>query len=156
MASTEQLNALMAETGAILELAQVLGFDEGGWALEVDADTLVFVDHETDQDRIVLSGEVAPVRPAAKASVHDLLLQYNNQWKTTGGVRMALDGPNGSVIQICDLSTAQLDAHAFAGTVRTFVDVLQGWRDILSRDPANGSGNPPDAFEMANQGFIRG
>src|SRR5580658_11111078 len=52
MASTEQLNALMAETGAILELAQVVGFEEGGWALEVDDDTLLFIDHETDQNRI--------------------------------------------------------------------------------------------------------
>jgi hypothetical protein len=154
MASTEQLNALMAETGAILELAQVVGFEEGGWALEVDDDTLLFIDHETDQNRIVLSGEVAAVRPAAKASLHALLLQYNNQWKTTGGVRMALDGPDGSVIQICDVSTAELDAHAFAGTVRVFVDILQGWRGVLGRDPVNG-GAAPGSFDMEGQGFIR-
>ncbi|MEN3385176.1 MAG: hypothetical protein V7608_5220 [Hyphomicrobiales bacterium] len=155
MASTEQLNALMAETGAVLELAQVLGFDEGGWALGVDEDTTLFVDHEVDQHRIVLTGEVAAVRPAAKAAVHELLLQYNNQWRSTGGVRLALDGPDGSVIQICDLSTAQLDAQAFAGAVQVFIDILRGWRDILSRDPANG-GTAPDSLEMQSLGFIRG
>jgi len=155
MASTEQLNALMAETGAILELAQVVGFDAGGWALGIDEDTTLFVDHEADQDRIVLSCEVAVVRPGAKGSVHELLLQYNNQWKSTGGMRLALDGPDGSVIQICDLSTTQLDARAFAGAVRVFFDILQGWRDILSRDPASG-GAPPNSLEMQTLGFIRG
>jgi hypothetical protein len=153
MASLEQLNALMAEIGPILELQEVTGFaSQELWTLQVDDDTLLFADHDPAQGRIVLSGEVATPRPAGKAAVHELLLQYNNQWKTTGGVRMALDGPDGAVIQICDIATADLDARTLAGTVRIFTDMLRAWRDMLNRDPADA----PPALDLEGHGFIRG
>jgi hypothetical protein len=155
MTSAEQLNALMAETGALLELEEVLGFGgENCWTLKVDDSTLLFVDQESGQPRVTLSGEVAPVRPASKAQVHELMLVYNGQWRSTGGVRLALDGPDGSVIQICDVPVADLDARAFAATVRTFTDILLGWRDILSRDPASGE-QAGDLYQQG-LGFIRG
>jgi hypothetical protein len=153
MATTEQLNALLAETGAILELAEVIGFEsENLWTLEVDETTILFVDHEANQHRIVLSGEVVKPHDARKISAYELLLQYNNQWKSTGGLRMALDGPGGSINQICDISTVDLNAHALADMIRVFVDVLRGWRDMLASEPS-GSNDRPFGFEQ--DGFIR-
>jgi hypothetical protein len=154
MASTEQIDALMAEIGALLKLQEVTGFAaRNAWTLQVDDDLLLFADHDPGQSRIVLSGEVATPLPSSKAAVHELLLQYNGQWKETGGVRMALDGPDGAVVQICDISTVNLDAATFAGAVQVFADVLRGWRDMLSREPSD---CPQTAFDLLGQGVIRG
>lgn len=155
MTSAAQIDALLAETGALLELPEVLGFsEENCWTLRIDENTLLFVDHEAGRPFVTLSGEVAAVRPAARAQVHELLLVYNGQWKTTGGLRMALDGPDGAVIQLCELPVADLDARSFAGALRVFTDVLLGWREMLGRDPA-GSAGTSDLYQES-QGFIRG
>jgi hypothetical protein len=153
MASTEQLNALMAEIGPMLEIQEVTGFEsQNAWTLELDDQTLLFADHEPDQNRLVISGEVAKPHPDRKAALHELLLQYNYQWKTTGGVRMALDEPDGAVVQICDISTINLDASALAGTIQVFTDVLRTWRDMLVQEPRN----TEHEVDFASQGFIRG
>jgi len=77
MATSERLNALLAETGAILQLAEVIGFEaENLWTLEIDKATILFVDQEANQHRTVLSGEVVKPHEARKASAYELLLQY--------------------------------------------------------------------------------
>lgn len=153
MASTEQINALMTEIGPLLEIQEVMGFEsQNAWTLELDDQTTLFADHEPDQNRLVISGEVAKPHPGRKAALHELLLQYNYQWKMTGGVRMALEEPDGAVVQICDISTTGLDASQLASTIQVFTEVLRTWRDMLVREPADAE---PE-MDFAAQGFIRG
>jgi hypothetical protein len=118
--------------------------------VQIDPATVLFADHDAAQNRLVLSGEV--IAPADKASACELLLRYNNEWKTTGGVRMSLDSDD-VVIQIGDVSTVDLDARKLAGTIQTFTGILRGWRDMLGR---KATGTPDDAIDLAGQGFIRG
>ena len=81
---------------------------------------------------LVLWGDVGTPQPGDRARLYDLLLRYGFHWDETGGVRMAVEGQDGPVIQLVDVPLAGLDGQKLQALVRGFVAKLHAWRD----DPA--------------------
>lgn len=122
----------MAEIGPLADLMAV-GEHEGRnvWALRADAETLLFADLDEERSCLILSGDVGTPAPAERPRLNDLLLRYNAHWDETGGVRMAVEGQDGPVVQIVDVPLAGLDAQRLQALVRGFVTKLRAWRAIL-------------------------
>jgi hypothetical protein len=138
----------MAEIGALADLMAVAEHEgENVWALRVDEETLLFADLEQERDCLVLSGEVGTPPPSDRARLHDLLLRYNFHWDETGGVRMAVEGQDGPVIQLVDVPLAGLDGHRLQALVRGFTTKLQAWRAILQ-----GGASPEGGAAQAGSG----
>lgn len=157
MSGKAQLHRLMAEIGPLLELQEVTEFEaEDLWTLVVDADTVLFLDYQATPERLVLSAE-AGVPAEAGREFYATLLQYNNQWAETGGVRLALDGPEGGVVQIVDLALAGLDLSQLQTTLMGFLATLRAWREIVAQAGAGRADTAePGLAPYGLQGFIRG
>ena len=153
MAGKEHIRALMREIGPQMALAQVTEFEvEGTWTLIPDEDTVLFADYDEAGGRLVLSAEAGRPVDSGRLGLYDLLLRYNNSWAETGGVRMALDGA-GTVVQLFDLPSADLDLPRLQAVVTGFIDTLRAWREIVGRA---GGGSTEAAFGPMLGGMIRG
>lgn len=142
MAGLERVDAWMREIGPLLDLEQVTLYDSGReWALIVDEATVVYADYITDGERLMLSIELGRPPESSRHRVYELLLLYNHAWPDTGGVRMALESEGGSVVQLFETPTADLDPIGLRNLVGSFVELARHWRDGIAR--GSGDGLPP-------------
>jgi Tir chaperone protein (CesT) family len=159
MADKAHVHALMAEIGPAMGLAEVAEFERDNlWTLVVNEGTVLFADYDPEDARLWLSADVCVPWPGDRSRLYELLLQYNAQWRQTGGTRLALDGPEGSVILAYDLPVAGLDLHGLRTIVSNFRDTLDGWRKIVAAAPAasRGSETASGPDPMFQSGMIRG
>jgi len=149
MSGYEQVRALMAQIGPVLELAEVLEQAERhAWTL-VDQDaTVLFAEFLPAEAMLFLSAEAGAPPPEHRAGLYHLMLQYNARWQETGGVRLALDGPDGAVVQAYTMPVADLDLARLCTVIRNFRANLGGWRTIIADAAAT-----PDINTL---GMIRG
>lgn len=155
MPDRAHVHALMSEIGPALELAEVEEFERQDlWVLTARDGVVLFVEYQADDGRLWLSAEVCEP-PGERLALYGLLLLYNARWKETGGVRLALDGPDGSVVQAYDMPVAGLDLHRLTTAIRNFRDTLDGWRTIVA---AGGRGKKPESGgpDPMLMGVIRG
>jgi Tir chaperone protein (CesT) family len=155
MADRTHVHALMTEIGPALELAEVQEFEqENLWALVARDGVVFFIDYQPDDERLWLSADVC-VPPGERLALYGLMLQYNARWKDTGGVRLALDGPDGGVVQAYDMPVAGLDLHRLQTVIENFRETLDGWRKIVA---ASGQTDKPGVggLDPMLMGVIRG
>ena len=147
MANAEHVSHLMAEIGPILELRGIVEIcGEARWVLDLDGENAVLAEYFNADDRLFLTGDAGVPEPAARLVCYELLLAYNAMWRQTGGVRMAVNGEDGAVLQIADIAAEGLDATTLARVVENFVGKLGEWMEIIAMDPdhhaATASGDP--------------
>jgi hypothetical protein len=153
MSERRRIGEIMAEAGPRLDLLQVREYEDRDlWTLLLDEEILVYADYVADRDMLVLSAEVADLPAEGRAARHELLLQYNNQWAETGGVRMALDGPGGTVVQILEMPAAGLGTQTLGTVLSGFAEVLRNWRPILEATPETEgtAGTGPDGPDLGS------
>ncbi len=154
MASREHVQALMRAIGPQMALQEVTEFEAlGTWTLVPDQDTVLFADHDEAGRRLVLSADVGRPAEGGRLHLYDLLLRYNNRWAETGGVRMALDGEGGAIVQLFDLPVADLDLPRLQAVLAGFTDMLKAWREIVARAEMGAAPAPPGPMLG---GMIRG
>jgi hypothetical protein len=88
--------------------------------------------------RLVLTGTVGAVAEHARARAYEALLQYTYIWPEHGGVRAALDGPQGMVVLMLELPLAGLEISRLSSVLQNFRGVIEGWRGILASITAGG------------------
>ena len=153
--SREHVQGLMQEIGAVADLAAVAEHEgEDVWSLLVDDEEggVVWVDLDDARGCLVLSGEVGTPQPVDRERLNDLLLRYNFHWDATGGVRMAVEGEGGPVIQLADVPLAGLDAGRLGVVVRGFAAMLAAWRAILRGGGVSGAAGPDELLRWPGMG----
>jgi hypothetical protein len=111
---------------------------------------------ETDE-RIMLSIELGRPPDASRQRIYELLLLYNHGWAETGGVRMALDSPGGTIVQLFETGAADLDLIGLRNVVTGFVELARHWRGGIARgiETAVSEGGA-DLERLMGFGAIRG
>lgn len=61
-----------------------------------------------------------------------LLLTFNYLCESSGGVRMALDGPNGNIVMLVDLKGQDIPVDVWSGILRRFVEMAHAWQDAFA------------------------
>jgi hypothetical protein len=157
MADKAQLQTLMTEIGPALQLAEVTAFETANlWTLVLDEHRVLFVDYDPDDGRVWISAEVGTPPPGGRAQLYERLLQYNGQWQQTGGVRLALDGPDGDVVLAYDLPLEGLDLARLRLVIQGLVDKLDAWREIVAAGGAGGADTLEGVDPRHLGGMIRG
>ena len=152
MAGIDQVRLLLRELGPALELGAIREEPDGAsWALATRDGVIFHLEFMADHDRLWLSAEVGTPRPEDRADLHRLMLQYNAQWQNTGGVRLALFGPDDVVMLAYDLPASGLDLARLSSVVGNFQDMIAGWRQVVE-----GAGQPDVAAPAVPGAFIRG
>ena len=118
--------------------------------------TVVIADYVVAEDRLVLSATVATPAAADRLRIYATVLQYNYHWEDTGSIRMALEGPAGSLVQISDLRVTGLDLQTLHNGLSNFNDKIHAWREALDattpstiptpKDEGRAPPLPPPAF----------
>jgi hypothetical protein len=153
MGNNTAVRWLMSELGPLLP-AEVTEFPgERLWAVTLEDGTALFLDHDSDRDRLVLSAEVGEPGGDGLERVYEALLVFNNQWPSTGGAALALDVPSGRVLQLFDVAVVNLEPIELLGIVRGFVASLQAWRELFGNPaPMGAAGARGRAQQRAGRG----
>src|SRR5678815_1742365 len=86
MAGIDQVRLLLKELGPALELGAIRELPGGtAWGLATQDSLILFLEYTPDDDRLWLSAEAGTPRAEERAGLYPLMLQYNAQWRQTGG-----------------------------------------------------------------------
>jgi len=140
MSSPEQISALMSALGPVLQPLQVDGLEGvATWGVLIDEDLQIIVDFEQKRNLIVLECEICALPDGDPGSHYELMLNYNYLWAATGGVRLAISGPGGEVVQLRDISVDGLSPSDLADIIVGFGEAARAWREALTK-PSNAPG----------------
>ena len=135
--SLELAQMLMQELGPqITEIDAVLQQDDTCWVLVLADETSITVEWAANPERLVLSSGLGRPVQGAELAVYETLLSYNLLWQDTGGVRMAIDGPQGEVLLIYDLFDDHLSLAELQTVVLNLSNIAAIWRDYVRKDAA--------------------
>lgn len=148
--SLDQAQMLLQELGPQTpEIDAILQEDEKSWLLVFGDEQTIYVEWANNPDRLVLTTGLGKPLAGSELQVYETLLSYNLLWPDTGGVRMAIDGPNGEIMLIYDLFDDQLSLTELQTVVLNISSIASIWRDYVKKD-SSGSSLPPISSETVH------
>ncbi|MEM6655710.1 MAG: type III secretion system chaperone [Planctomycetota bacterium] len=154
MVDTEQVRERMTALGPMIDELEYVGQEEDGkhWVLELE-DGASFVVHLDDvAQKLTFSTDIGVPSEAARAAAYEKLLVYNRLWPNTGGVRMSLDEPSGSVQMSYQLFRLGLDDTELISLLTDLIAKAKAWRSViegLDTGLDSGGGDPADDPTLA-------
>ena len=140
MATLEQIEILMSGLGPVLDpLAIDASVEPRCWGIAMAEDLVVLVQFDERKNCLVLSCELGSPPAGDRTKLYETLLQMNYHWETTGGNRMAIDGPAGNVVQLFEMGVHDIDVSRLSRVISTFAGTAKAWRDYISRDSSSQS-----------------
>lgn len=140
MATLEQIEMLMSEVGPVLDPLTIDAIaDLKSWAIAMEEDLAVFVQFNEEKNCLFVASELGAPPAGDRTALYELLLLLNFHWNTTGGSRMAINGPGGEVVQVFEIAADGLDATRLARVLSSFAVAARAWREIVQR-PASAHG----------------
>lgn len=152
MATTEQIEVLFQEIGPATE--EVTGVYQDGpeiWRVIVHDTTEVELLFDPEQEKLVLSCAVGSPPEDRRLKTYELLLVYNYAWQQTGGIRMALEGPEGEVALMFELNASDLSLQLLQTVIVNFADRAELWREVVAVGAGEMVEEKPEMFSN----FIR-
>ncbi len=132
MTSKEIVHHLVAETAGMLQAGRVKACEErDAWLLALDGETMLDIEFDSVEDRLIITGDVCEVAEPARPLVYEMLLQYNYLWTETGGVRMALGGGPGNVVMMFELPAVGLQPSRLCHALNNMAHSQRAWQHVL-------------------------
>jgi len=128
----EQIQQLIEEIGPELNVQGVLQIAEDHWALVYDEQTIVEITHAAERKCLTLRVELGDADPENQLDTYRSMLAYSARSEETGGIRIALDSPYGSLVQILDLFTEELEGFTLITVLANFVETARTWQALLA------------------------
>src|SRR5262249_6463222 len=128
--SEDRADALIRALGHAVGI-DALSLDDGGaCALRFD-ETVLALELDEGEDRLVLHAGLRPLPANGQAELFARLLEGNLFWKDTQGATLALDRRDDHVLL---LRAVPLDSPpaGFPGLVERFVDAAEAWREVIA------------------------
>lgn len=133
MANLQQIEALMGELGPASDgIAAVLQSEEDQWAVVVDEATIVTVDYDVDEDKLLLSLDLGTPAEEDRLRVYETLLCYSLLWREHGGVHAALGGPGGPLVMMFEFGGRDLTLIDLVTVLDNFIEAVLVWRDFVA------------------------
>jgi len=140
-----QVTSLLAQVGPILNPLEIEASEPlRTWAISMPEDLAVLVQFDEAKNCLVLASELGAPPPGDRTALYEILLQINFHWDTTGGTRMAINGPGGEIVQVYEIGTDGLEATRLSAILSSFAAGAKAWRELIQRRAAT-PGSPPDA-----------
>lgn len=140
----EQVTGVLKEVGPLLDaLGLECASDERSWALVFEEEPICLLECCDDGERFILSTELSALGDADRIGLYELMLMYNDQGATTGGVRLGVDNPDGAATMSVDLTPEELHPDKFIGLLEGFRALCAAWREIVEGWPLGGELTAP-------------
>lgn len=153
MATTiEQIQQLIQELGPHMQdIDAIVQTEEPSWAIQFSDETIVIIEAAEDPARMVFSAELGSANDTNQHAVYEALLCYNLMWRDTGGVKIGLAGPQGTLIISTELCLESLMLNDLQHTLKNFLKITRSWQSFVSQTaptPAPLPGLGGDSFQM--------
>ncbi len=153
MATTvEQIQQLMQELGpAMPEIDAVVQTEEPSWAIQFSDESILVIEPAEEPPRLVLSSELGTAAEAVERQVYEALLSYNLMWRDSGGVKIGLAGPKGTLIISTELPLEGLVLADLQAAILRFMKVTGSWQRYVAQtegEPAPLPGLGGNSFQM--------
>jgi hypothetical protein len=146
MIDKERMSLILTEVAQRLDVDGLLAMDDrDAWFIGFNENTEIDVELDPSGHRVTFQCSLGRPDDARRDHLCRTLLQYNYLWRETGGMRMALDGADGEVVQIFDMPSESVDAESVQNVLGNFAQAASAWREMLSR---GGDTPNPAAFGM--------
>lgn len=129
---------------AILEVLQT---GDDAWAVRY-ADVDIDLELEPNTRRLMFSSEIGKLPEGGGEEICRILLTYSLLWRETGGLRMALTEPKGSLVQLVDIHCGDLTAELAVAVLHNLNDRTLLWRDFIAGDPSEAIPPSTPVFPM--------
>jgi len=118
------------------DMPQITEIEQSGeseWVVVFDDGTGVIV--EAMQSRLALSAAIGRPPIDRRFVVYESLLSFNALWRETDGARLALNGPNGDVMLVHEISAVELTSSGLQDALARFAELVALWRDYVTAEP---------------------
>lgn len=133
MTTLEQVQRLIDELGpAHGDIAAVVQNGEAEWAVVFDENEILSLEYDAEQSKLSLSISLGAPAVEKRLEVYQTLLCYSFLRQETGGVAMALAGPEGEAFQMFDLNAHDLSLDRLSTVVDGFMEKARVWRAYVA------------------------
>jgi len=135
MSGFTQVSVVMGQLGERLPCQSIVEFEKSrAWIVEVDEDNAFEILLDEPLGLLHLVSEVAPLPADTPPRTYELILQYNDQSRTTGGVRLGLSTDR-TITLTASLPASNLDAAALAQRLAGLTEMVSAWRELIAATP---------------------
>ncbi len=99
---------------------------------------------------MVISSEIGAASDQSQQSVYETLLCYNLMWRDTGGMKIGLAGPKGSLIISTDIALDGLMLSDLKEALDKFLSASRLWKTYVNQSE---SSVPPPLPGTPDAGF---
>ena len=125
--SLSAYQALIAELGQSLGLADMAAGEDGYVGLTID-DHEIHIQHEAEDDEVILFARLPAVDPDRQAPIYAMLLAANVFWQGTRGATFSADFDTGRVFLADRRALDRLTAETLSAWIEQFANVAMHWR----------------------------
>lgn len=134
MTTIEQIESLVKELGpAMPDIDAIVQTEEPSWAIQFSDESILIIEPADDPSRMVVSAELGVAAEAQQRTVYETLLCYNLMWRDSGGVKIGLAGPQGSLIISVDVCVEGLTLMALQQELERFLKIVRSWTQYVGK-----------------------
>jgi hypothetical protein len=101
-------------------------------------------------DKVVLSTILGKPSQKNQLSVYETLLCYNLLWRDTGGVKMALGGPEGEILLIYEMYIQETNLNEFKTVLLNFLNIAKVWEVFIQSEDNSLNETANDSLDILN------
>lgn len=128
------------------EVVSVDRIDETIWILEREDGIVVAAEWLDFPARLVLTTPLGRAEVDRRFVVYEMMLLFNSLWRDNGGARAVLDGFEGELTLVLELTQAQLSPGRMQELLSDWFAIARDWRNFVLA--------PADALEVPTPQFM--
>jgi Tir chaperone protein (CesT) family len=142
----DQLSTLMTQLGEKLDCQSVSEYPaHKSWIVVLDDVTAFELAFDDQIALLHVVSEVASLPGQDRQRQLEMLLQYNNEWPRTGGLRFSLDAAGEKISLVASFPATGLEPTWLAQRLRRLAEMVNDWQRLIA--DGRGDGAAPAAAE---------
>lgn len=126
--------------------------DDNAWGVAFTEGQFLLIEYTEELKKLVISSDLGKPRIEDRKGFYEMLLLVNSQWRETGGIRFALDGPDGSVQLLADQQAEGIHANHLCALLITLDSYAQTWRKFIEEYQG---GSTPVTVSLPGRDMLR-
>lgn len=158
--SLAHFQGLVRDFGAKVGMPEMAADDEGYIAISFD-DRTIHLQHDSDEDRVVVFTKVGEAEVDRLVEIYSMLLAANMFWQGTNGATFSVEPDTGTIFLADRKLATTLNAGSLNDWLEGFINITEYWSkklELANSGGPIGDGPPPesDGPPPASRFILRG
>lgn len=130
----EQIQLLMQELGPVMpEIDAIVQTEEPSWAIQFSDEHILVIEPADEPPRLAMSSELGAAPDGTEKPLYEAMLSYNLMWRDSGGLKVGLAGPKGSLIISWEISLDGMTLVELQAAIARFMKAVASWQRYVAR-----------------------